>query len=144
MRNCCYGISVFILHRDMTLFWMLVFSGLENELWLELEEYSSSPLKSVERFKRYWEYERLNFNRDSFGKRLLGSLKLIYNTKIFEIHEFGNRCNRLWYLLPSHISQMYTLIYADDALSWGDETQTRELYERAFNFYDDRVSVFKL
>ena len=110
----------------------------ENELYLELERYSSNLLNSMGRFKRYWDHESSEFSPDLFGKRLFASLKLAYDTNQFKISDFGNRCCKLWHLLPGNIDReepFHTLIYADDPLSWGDEAQTRELYERAFNHY---------
>lgn len=41
-------------------------------------------------------------------------------------------------LLPQETGQkepFKALCYADDCLSWGDEKQTRELYEKAFQYY---------
>ena len=110
----------------------------ENEIYLELEECSYSLLDSMGRFKRYWDYECSEFDKDAFGKKLFKSLKLAYDANDFEISEFGNRCCKLWHMLPNSIDQIepfHTLIYADDPLSWGDVKQTRELYERAFSYY---------
>ena len=113
-------------------------SDSENELYLELEEYSADILNSMGRFKRYWDYECSEFDRDLFGKQLFAGLKYTYDTNRFEISDFGNRCCKLWHMLPGSIIEtepFHTLIYADDPLSWGDEVQTRELYESAFAYY---------
>lgn len=110
----------------------------ENELYLELEKYSSDVLNSMGRFKRHWDYECSEFDRDLFGKQLFGGLKLAYDAKRFEMSDFGNRCCKLWHMLPGSIVEtepFHTLIYADDPLSWGDEAQTRELYEKAFAYH---------
>lgn len=43
----------------------------------------------------------------------------------------------LWTMLPTEINEeepFYILSYADDCLACGDEEQTKELYEKAFNF----------
>lgn len=110
----------------------------ENKLYFDLEGYSSSLLDSVGRFKRYWEYESSEFDQNLFGKRLFASLRLAYDTNQFEISDFGSHCCKLWHMLPNSIVEIepfHTLIYADDPLSWGDDTQTRELYEKIFSYY---------
>ena len=110
----------------------------ENELYLDLEGCSSNLLDSMGRFKRYWDYECSELDKDAFGKQLFKSLKDSYDANIFELSDFGNRCCKLWHMLPSDIVQVepfHTLIYADDPLSWGDEAQMRELYEIAFSYY---------
>lgn len=115
----------------------------ENDLYLELEECSSNLLDTMGRFKRYWDYECSELDRDLFGKQLFSGLKAIYDANVFEIAVFGNRCCQLWHMLPSAIIQVepfHTLSYGDDPLSWEDEKQTRMLYEKAFSFYDDRDS----
>ena len=113
-------------------------SDSKNETLLDLEGYSSNLLDSMGRFKRYWDYECSEFDKDAFGKQLFKSLKVTYDANEFEISEFGNCCCRLWHMLPGSIIQtepFHTLIYADDPLSWGDEAQTRKLYENAFSYY---------
>ena len=111
----------------------------ENKLYLELEECSSNLLDSIGRFSRYWDDAHSEFDKDTFGKRLFSGLKATYNANNFEILKFGNRCYKLWQMLPDNFYQtepFHTLSYADDPLlSWGDEAQTRELYERAFSYY---------
>lgn len=118
-------------------------SDFQNELYLELEGYSPDLLDSMGRFTRYWDYECDAFHCDSFGKQLFSSLKAVYDTNTVEISDFGERCYKLWRMLPSTIGEMepfQTLCYADDPLSWGDEAQTRKLYENAFAFYDNSDS----
>ena len=112
----------------------------ENDLYLELEECSTKLLDTLGRFKRYWDYEYSDFDRELFGRKLFSGLQHAYDTDIFEIADFGNRCCQLWHQLPSGIDDLepfHTLIYGDDPLSWGDEEQTRMLYEKAFAFYDN-------
>ncbi|NFS12535.1 hypothetical protein FDE77_15025 [Clostridium botulinum] len=44
----------------------------------------------------------------------------------------------IWRVLPSEIEDkepFFTLCYADDPLSWGDEDQTREIYQKMFQYY---------
>ena len=94
----------------------------ENEIYLELEECSSSLLDSMGRFKRYWDYECSEIDKGVFGQELFKSLKVAYDTNNFEIAEFGKRCYMLWNMLPNSIDQIepfHILSYADDPLSWG-------------------------
>ncbi len=110
----------------------------ENELYLALERCSSNLLNSMERFKRYWEYEAPAFDHDLFGRRLFASLKLVYDLNCFVLSDFAKRCCKLWHILPSAVIEsepFHTLIYADEPLSWGNEAQVRELYDRAFRYY---------
>ena len=48
----------------------------KNEILLDLEGYSSTLLDSMGRFKRYWDYECSEFDKDAFGKQLFKSLKV--------------------------------------------------------------------
>ena len=44
----------------------------------------------------------------------------------------------LWESLPENIQNIelfQALCYADDSLSWGDEDQTKNIYEYALNYY---------
>ena len=110
----------------------------ENDIYLDLEECSAILLDSMGRFKRYWDYECHEFNKDVFGTQLFKSLKVTYDENLFDISEFGKRCYKLWNMFPNSIDQIepfHILSYADDPLSWGDEAQTRELYEKAFSYY---------
>lgn len=110
-----------------------------NDIYLELESCSSDLLDSMGRFSKYWEYECIDFNPGLFGKRLFSGLKTAYNTNTVEISDFGDRCFKLWRMLLDCISKIepfQILSYADEPLSWGDEAQTRQLYENAFTFYD--------
>lgn len=112
----------------------------QNEVYLDLETHSSDLLSSMGRFTRYWEYECEDFHSDLFGKQLFSGLKAIYDTNAIEISDFGNRCEKLWCVLPDSIRETEpfdTLGYAKEPLSWGDAAQTRQLYENAFAFYAD-------
>lgn len=113
----------------------------ENALYFELEACSSNLSDTMGRFKRYLDYECPELDWDLFGKNLFSGLKVTYDANIFGIEEFGNRCCRLWHMLPNCIDgaePFHTLIYADDPMSWGDEGQARDLYERAFAFYTNK------
>ena len=46
----------------------------------------------------------------------------------------------LWESLPGNIQDIepfWTLSYADEPLSWGDEEQTRDIYEYMLDYYGD-------
>lgn len=111
-----------------------------DEVLLELEECSDNCKNTFARLKRFFEYETNTFDSDTFGKILFKGLETAYNSDIYDIAEFGRICYKLWNLLPGflgHEQPYYVLCYADDPLSWGDEEQTRTLYEDAFNFYKE-------
>lgn len=74
-----------------------------------------------------------------FSKKLMNKLKDIYVAES-DIEEFGKRMYQLWRYLPKELSEeepFHILSYADDPLSWGDEKQCRELYEKALYYYDN-------
>ena len=64
-------------------------------------------------------------------------LEAVYKSDSISIPEYGSRCYQLWIYLSyvRHIEPFFSLSYADDCLSWGDEAQTRKLYGKAFSFY---------
>ena len=76
---------------------------------------------------------------NSFGMILMAYLFREYQKDKAEINSFANKTYMLWHDLPSEIASIepfHILSYADDPLSWGDERQCRELYEKAFNYYE--------
>lgn len=114
-------------------------SDLNNNFLLELEECSTNAINTSRYFMRYWTYEEHELDAYLFGKHLFSSLNLAYNATVISIEDFGKRCYLLWQDFPPHLNQIepfWTLCYADDPLSWGDEAQARSLYEKAFIFYD--------
>lgn len=110
-----------------------------NDFLLELEECSTNALDTEQALMRAWNSGLSQFNVSIFGKHLFSGLKPAYHSSGMGIEEFGKHCYLLWCDLPSLINEtepFWTLCYADDPLSWGDEAQTRSLYEKAFAFYD--------
>ncbi len=110
----------------------------DNEMLLELQSYHYDVDTTFDILQRYWEYEFKGFSVDTFGKCLLEDLKTVYQSNVFSIEDFGKKCYRLWKQLPNelHLEEpFHVLSYADDPLSWGDEAQTREIYEKLFEFY---------
>lgn len=111
----------------------------EDDLLLELEGLGDDRAAAWARLG--WLAERSNINL--FGKELFAALEKSYNENKISLAEFGERCYDLWCALPyhpyqyEHIEPFCTLTYADDPLSWGDEKQTRELYQAAFDFYKE-------
>lgn len=62
----------------------------------------------------------------------------VYYKQCFDIKKFSEAMYSLWENLPPILQDeepFYTLSYADDPLSWGDEEQTRKIYESIFNYY---------
>lgn len=79
-----------------------------------------------------------NVNYDTFGYFFISKLEEIYYQYDMDIQSFGSKMYSIWTLLPSEIDNkepFWTLCYADDSLSWGDEKQTRELYQNMFQYY---------
>lgn len=112
----------------------------DNEVLLELEECSDNCKNTFARLRRFFEYETNSFDSDKFGKTLFHGLEVAYKSKVYSINEFGSRCYELWNTLPGFLDKQqpfWTLSYADDPLSWGDEKQSRTLYEEAFSFYKE-------
>lgn len=71
-----------------------------------------------------------------FGQTLMRAVSDIY--KKSDLQDFGKHMYSLWTHLPDSIGEQepfFTLCYADDCLPYGDETQCRNLYEKAMNFY---------
>lgn len=110
-----------------------------DDLLLELENLGDDRAAAWARLG--WSADRLNI--DLFGKELFAALEKAYSENRFPLAEFGRRCYSLWCALPyhpyqyEHIEPFCTLTYADDPLSWGDEKQTLELYQAAFDFYKE-------
>ena len=81
-----------------------------------------------------------SLNVDKFGKELFAALETIYNENKLTLEGFGRHCNMMWNWLPSELcyeEPFVTLCYANDPLSWGDEEQTRKIYQKAFDHYKE-------
>lgn len=79
-----------------------------------------------------------NLDTAKFGKVLMKLLKEYYS-ECENIKTFADKMYSLWESLPGNIQDIepfWTLSYADDPLSWGDEEQARGLYEKALSHYD--------
>ncbi|MDP4144065.1 MAG: hypothetical protein Q8936_06205 [Bacillota bacterium] len=65
-------------------------------------------------------------------------MKYYYYQDDMDIRFFGSKMYPIWMMLPHGIQNkepFWTLCYADDPLSLEDERQTRELYQRMFQYY---------
>lgn len=110
-----------------------------NDIFLELEWCSSDRDKTFSVINNFWNYEYFQpFNVDIFGATLFHGLESVYMSNSISLNEFGKRCHQLWNCLPAEIDQIepfWTLNYAGDCISYGDDARARELYEKAFLFY---------
>ncbi len=105
-----------------------------NEVLLNLE-WETDIEKIQFYFRTNIDYQNLNY--ELFGKTLMSKLKEYYN-HCLDIHIFANKMYSLWKSIPSCIQNkepFWTLSYADDPLAYGDEKQSRFLYEKMLNYY---------
>lgn len=83
-----------------------------------------------------------SLNVDVFGKELFAALEKIYNENRLSLLEFGERSRRMWYWFPDKFHNnepFYSLCYAHLPLDeYFDEKQTRELYQKAFDYYKEK------
>ena len=101
-------------------------------LYLECE---TDIKKAVVYIRTRIDYNGLDYNR--FGKILMSKLKPVYEN-YSDIKDFASRMFSLWESLPGNIQNIepfWTLSYADEPLSWGDEEQTRGIYEHMLDYY---------
>lgn len=110
----------------------------DDNLLLELEEFSSDSDAAAKRLVRFWESECTDFNYDLFGKILFNGLEQAYKAKALSTKDFGERGYKLWQALPAAIDQkepFWSLSYANEYLSCGDEKRAENFYEEAFEFF---------
>ena len=106
-----------------------------NELLLELEFASNHFAETLTIINEVLNGRKTPLNYDVFGSVLFENIKKLYEKNSLEIEVFYRKAYNVWKLLPDavqHIEPFWTLLYADDCLSYGDEAQTRKLYEAAF------------
>lgn len=114
----------------------LFLSTPENEELLYLE-WETDIKKAIIYIRTHMDYNNLDIER--FGRVLMGKLKVIYG-KCPDIRYFASRMYSLWESLPGNmqsIEPFWALCYADDPLSWGDEEQTRSIYEHMLSYYEN-------
>ena len=76
-----------------------------------------------------------------YGRALMEKLRDYY-ARCTDLRQFGRKMYSLWESLPGDLQSMepfWSLCYADDPLSWGDEVQTRSLYETMLSYYEEDV-----
>ncbi len=108
----------------------------ENDDLLYLE-WETDVKKAIAYVRAHMDCGNLDLER--FGRILMSELKVVYENCL-DIKYFAARMYRLWESLPGNIQNIepfWTLNYADDPLSWGDEEQTRNIYECMFGYYKD-------
>lgn len=108
----------------------------DDEDLLELEFLSSNLKESIIYIKTHINYKDLDIHK--FGKEFMDLLKPIY--KSMDINKFGLWMYSVWEGLAGNLQDkepFFTLCYADDPLSWGDEKQSREIYEKMLSYYDE-------
>ena len=140
--------------EELLVYAILLYEGLvtENEYSKRLDELFLSNPEDDDLLYLEWEtdikkaiiYIRThidynNLDLEQFGRRLISRLKVIY-VNCSDIKYFASRMYSLWESLPGSIQNIepfWTLSYADDPLSWGDEEQTRNIYEKMLSYYND-------
>lgn len=106
----------------------------ENDDLLYLE-WETDIKKAIVYVRIHTDYKNLDLER--FGRILMSKLKIVY-VNCSDIKCFASRMYSLWKSLPGsvqNIEPFWTLSYADDPLSWGDEEQTRNIYEHMLSYY---------
>ena len=114
----------------------LFLSNPENDDLLHLE-WETDIKKAIIYVRTHIDYSSLDLER--FGRILMSKLKVAYEN-CSDIKCFAGRMYGIWESLPGDIQKIepfWTLCYADDPLSWGDEEQTRDIYEHMLNYYKD-------
>lgn len=108
----------------------------EDDLLMDLEcETSVAGTRSY--IRRYFDYGCSVFDRGAFGMCLMDKLARVYGDA-GDIEMFSTKMYSLWKELPGDLQfeqPFWTLSYADDCLSYGEEGQARTMYEEAFQFY---------
>lgn len=100
-------------------------------------EFETDIKKAIIYLRTHFDY--INLNHEQFGKVLMSKLKKFY-VNCSDIKYFASRMFGLWESLPGNLQDMepfWMLSYADDPLSWGDEEQTRNIYEHMLNYYKE-------
>ena len=114
----------------------LFLSDSENDDLLYLE-WETDIKKAIIYIRTHIDYNHLELER--FGRILMSKLKVAY-INCSDIKYYASRMYSLWESLPGNIQNIepfWMLCYGDEPLSWGDEEQTRNIYEHMLNYYED-------
>lgn len=107
----------------------------KDNILLELELMSGDMWESAEYIKNNMHRP---IDKDVFGRIIVKRLEAYYRS--MELREFAPMAYELWRSLPSeveHEQPFFTMNYADDPISYGDEEQSRVLYEDIFGYYNN-------
>lgn len=110
----------------------------DDDFLLELENLGGDCAAAWARISPYL----MTMDISEFGRTLFGKLEEVYRANKIPLCEFGVRCGRLWGALPERIDHkepFVMLCYADEPLSWGDEEQSRELFQSMFDYYRNEM-----
>ena len=108
----------------------------ENEIYFTLELTNDNDIEHTVMYI-ISNIRQQDFHIDYFGQIFMKSLSEIYQKS--DLPDFAKHMYALWNHLPYFIREQepfFTLCYADDCLSYGDEAECRRLYEKAMHFYD--------
>lgn len=100
-------------------------------------EWETDIQKAIIYIRTHIDYNNLDL--EQFGRILMSKLKAV-QLKCSDIKRFATHGHSLWESLPGNIQNIepfWALNYADDPLSWGDEEQTRNIYEHMLNYYEN-------
>ena len=109
----------------------LEYPGNVDLLFLEWE---TNKNRAITYIRTHIDCNRLDYNL--FGKILMEKIKAYYNNT--DLKSFAAKMYCLWKNLPESIQRrepFFMLCYADDPLSWGDEEQSRNIYEHMLKYY---------
>ena len=118
----------------------LFLENLENEDLLYLE-WETDIKRAIIYLRTHIDYNAID--GEQFGKILMDRLKVYYKN-CADIESFASRMFSLWESLPGNIQDrepFFALSYADEPLSWGDEKQSRDIYEKMLNYYKEKTHV---
>ena len=139
--------------EELLVYAILLYEGLvtENEYNKRLDELFLTTPENDDLLYLEWEtdiskaiiyvmthIDYKNLNLEQFGRILMSKLKVVYKN-CPDIKYFASQMYRLWESFPGNIQNIepfWTLCYADDPLSWGDEKQTRDIYEHMLSYYE--------
>lgn len=113
----------------------------ESDLLLDLEELSGDKRGTLARLRYINEK-----NVTEFGKELFTRVERYYTENAVEnLKPFTRLAYRLWealtFMLPFEFTVSEPFVSfscADEPLYWGDEKQSRELYQYVFDYYKER------
>ena len=97
--------------------------------------------KAVIYIRTWADYGYIGLHPETFGRALMEKLRDYY-ARCTDLRQFGSKMHSLWESLPGNLQNMepfWSLCYADDPLTWGDEAQTRSLYETMLSYYEEDV-----